>query len=232
MEIVRDGDKRFIVVGDKVRIEVGSAVLDAIEDVKALPTESRVLIVEDAGLVVPSGLREPEKPYDEAKVLFSLALSFVQNAWYTAQQGQVPHNVLTGHESRLTAFNDAAAKDLKKPPKQLKDLTTETYDSKPVKPPREPKAQKIKVPKAPEIESSYELVPGATLPTRGHDGLICKALTSSMNLTTVTAAVQSQGGYETNDPLEKSVRYHLKKLVAAGAVKEVANVTVAPVSPA
>jgi len=220
MEIITNVDKRyFAYAGGTVIVPLSEMVVDIVENVQSLDREQHALIVADAGIEVPPGVAERE--------LLFLAMSLVQNAWYKETQGAVSEHVLHGHSERLSKFAAAVEEARRRPL-----VVIPPAGEKPVKAPKEPKS-----PRGPKSKASftYEVLSEAVKTNKNltealdmkfqpvsHDGIIIQELSrveAPMTLAELVIEVQATNRYSTNDPLEKSVKWHLGKLVEKGYVK-------------
>lgn len=220
MEIVENGSQRyFSYAGGGLMLLVREMILDTIEDVKQLNREQKEIIIKDGGLEVPPQLE------DEQLVL--PAMSFVQNEWYkaTSAAGTVPERVVLKHQERVNSFMVAATAAKLRP----------APAPKPARSPGEPRAPREPRPAKVVVNLLYEILPDnvktnaklasaldmKTQPV-SHDGIILQELEragAALTLAELVKEVEATKRYQTNDPLEKSVKWHLGKLVEKQYVK-------------
>lgn len=160
-------------------------------------------------------------PYDEIRWT---AISRLQYAWYEEIPGGPTANVVKNRDEREAHYLSVV--------EQIKTGGYKMND----------KAVKESTPRASSRVYTYEL--NGTLPeaitkkvaneqTTNHDAIIVSVLqkhTEPVLIGPIVEAVNNTGRYETKDPLEKSVRWHLVKMEKEGVVlaKDVTPVPVAP----
>jgi hypothetical protein len=218
MEIVTQDEVKSLQVGPGITILVKPMVLDVVEDVKLLTPDQHTLIIQDGKIEVPSGMEDRDLLY--------LALSFAQNAWYAATQGDVPQGVLDGHEARLTKFAKAAERARKNPPIAANTTSKEPKAAKaPKEPktPKEPKAAKVAVAKT---QRNYAVNPAGDVTIVGnltgfrksfYDAI--RAAGKSLTRDEVLAATVAAGAqFKTDGAAQSQVNYQLKELVSSNLV--------------
>jgi hypothetical protein len=160
-------------------------------------------------------------PYDEIRWT---AISRLQYAWYEQIPGGPTTNVVKNRDEREAHYLNV-----------VESIKTGGYKMN-------DKIKKESTPRASSRVFTYEL--NATLPesitkkvaneqTTNHDAIIVSVMqkhTGPCDLGTIVSWVDNTGRYETKDPLEKSVRWHLVKMEKEGVVltKDVTPVPVAP----
>jgi len=214
MEITKDGEQKFITVGD-IKIPIREMLLDIIEDVKKLTRDQWELIIRDGGVEVPAGMEDRD--------LLHLAMSFAQNAWYTETQGEVSQGIKDGHAARLEKFAKLAAAVKARPPQIV--VPKEPKAPKEPKPPKEPKAPKAVVAKTVTV---FSLNPTG-------DAVIASNLTgfrksfyatlqaagaeAKLTRDEVLAQTIADGAqFKTDGAAQSQVNYQLKELVGCNLV--------------
>lgn len=220
MEITTNVDQRyFSYANGGLLLPVREMILDTIEDVRGLDREQHTVIITEHGVEKP-----PEQLDDEWTT--RLACSLVQNEWYKLQSalGNVPERIIFNHADRLAKYQEEVDRAKRRP-------APEPKPAREPKAPREPKARVLKVVNqftyeilSDNVKTNAKLAAALdmTNPVTSHDGIILQELErtgAALTLAELVEEVAATKRYETNDALDKSVRWHLKGLTEKGYVK-------------
>jgi hypothetical protein len=221
METITSNDQRYIsVAAGEVLLPMSIYVSDMVDSVQFNLTRAQHdLIIKDAGFELPPGLTDND--------VLPMAMGLVQNEWYRATRGEVPAQVLKNHDERTAKLHKRIEEVKLHPP-----APEPVKEAKAAKTPREPKEPRMKEPArtctyqvlSDAVKTSKSLAPFLDMKNlaKGHDGIIIQELErigAAVTLDELVKEVEAIKRYETNDPLAKSVRWHLNKLAEKGYIK-------------